>query len=320
MSTDPKINRRTMLRTSLGVTAGTVASTLSIGKGDTTDCTVSPKQTEGPFYPIHEQEDKDVDLTRVKGRKKRAKGKVVNVRGRILDQNCEPLAGVMVEVWQANAAGRYSHEKDTNPAPLDPNFQSWGQTTTDQDGYYGFKTIKPGAYPLNPERGENSPRRPPHIHFRVAKRGYHELVTQCYFPGEALNETDSIFQALSKKEQKKLILVAQDSPKEAIYHLDLHLQAAESANSTTDSLEQYVGRYQLEESGTLKYISITREGTTLYAEIDAFFPKIEIIPNERRRYSLDTRQNGYEIDFDTKRQKLTLYRSDAPTIEGTRTS
>jgi len=96
-----------------------------------------------------------------------------------------------VDIWQANAAGRYAHERDPNPAPLDPNFQGWAILKTDGEGRYRFKTIKPGAYPVS----ENWTR-PPHIHFKVSRRGYREITTQMYFEDEPLNNVDNLLNEL----------------------------------------------------------------------------------------------------------------------------
>ena len=100
------------------------------------------------------------------------------------------MSGARVEIWQANTHGRYSHQSDPNPAPLDPNFEGFGVQTTDAEGRYRFKTIKPGAYP-----GTLAGMRTPHIHFQVSGK-IDRVVTQVFFPGEPLNDTDHILQAL----------------------------------------------------------------------------------------------------------------------------
>ena len=150
----------------------------------------TPTQTMGPFYPITRPLDSDADLTVVKGQSGRAEGKIVHLMGRILDQNGKPVRDAKIELWQCNARGRYAHPADVNPAPLDPNFQGFGVQTTDADGQFRFKTIKPAAYPIGPMNPDAI--RTPHIHFDIAG-GNTRLVTQMYFPREPENDTDLIF-------------------------------------------------------------------------------------------------------------------------------
>jgi protocatechuate 3,4-dioxygenase beta subunit len=145
----------------------------------------TPAQTLGPFYPLEKPLDDDADLTIVKGRAGRAKGQVIHVLGRVLNSAGEPVRGARIEIWQANAAGRYNHPRDDNPAPLDPNFEGFGNVLTDADGRYRFKTIKPNGYPAG------TMMRPPHIHFAVSGK-VNRLVTQMYFPDDPLNRHDSI--------------------------------------------------------------------------------------------------------------------------------
>ena len=153
----------------------------------------TPEQIMGPFYPIVRPLDHDADLTVIKGRSGHAQGKVIHLMGRVLNSKGEPVRGAKLELWQANMHGRYAHPTDLNPAPLDPNFQGYGVQTTDSEGRFRFKTIKPGAYPINPINPSN--KRPPHIHFDIMGKN-DRLVTQMYFPGEALNEQDTLFREL----------------------------------------------------------------------------------------------------------------------------
>ncbi len=153
----------------------------------------TPAQTAGPFRPEPLPLERDADLTLVKGAKAPAEGHIIQVAGRVLDVDGKPIRGAVIEIWQANTHGRYAHPRDVNPAPLDPNFQGYARLITDADGRYRFKTIKPGAYPMNPMNPVAV--RTPHIHFDVAGKRTH-LVTQMYFPGEALNKGDRIFSAL----------------------------------------------------------------------------------------------------------------------------
>lgn len=192
MSHEKAFTRRQAMQAGLGVVAlAASAPLLAVGP--------TPTQTEGPFFPKKDQADKDLDLTRVEGRSGTALGDVIEISGQVLDTSGAPIAGALVDVWQANSAGRYDHEADPNPAPLDPNFQGWARLTTDAEGRYRIRTIKPGAYPVGDDWS-----RPPHIHFKVAKRGYREVTTQMYFAGETLNDVDRLWLALSPDERSAL--------------------------------------------------------------------------------------------------------------------
>jgi len=213
MPQDHPISRRVLLGAGAGAAAGLVAQRL-VGEppaGQACGEETAP-QTSGPFYPAHDRPDEDPDLTHVEGRPDRATGEIVYVRGRVLDQACKPVAGALVEIWQANSSGRYDHEQDAgNPRPLDPNFQSWAEMLTDKDGGFRFKTIKPGAYPAD----DSGWIRPPHIHFRVSRRGYHELITQMYFAGEPLNERDRIREALDPEDRERVTVAFQPAGADA---------------------------------------------------------------------------------------------------------
>jgi protocatechuate 3,4-dioxygenase beta subunit len=156
---------------------------------------MTPEQVMGPFYPVLKPLDRDWDLTRIVGKRGHAQGQVIHLTGRVINSKGEPVRGAKLEIWQANAKGRYDHPADINPAPLDPNFQGFGVQLTDAEGRYRFKTIKPAAYPINPINPVSM--RPPHIHFDISGRKG-RLVTQMYFPGEPLNEKDSIFKDLGE--------------------------------------------------------------------------------------------------------------------------
>jgi protocatechuate 3,4-dioxygenase beta subunit len=119
-------------------------------------------------------------------------GERMTVTGRVTDGDARPVAHQLVEIWQANAAGRYIHPRDQHPAPLDPNFTGAGRCLTDADGWYRFTTIKPGPYPW---RNHRNAWRPAHIHFSVFGPAFAtRLVTQMYFPGDPLLAHDPIFQ------------------------------------------------------------------------------------------------------------------------------
>jgi protocatechuate 3,4-dioxygenase beta subunit len=144
----------------------------------------------GPFYPTIHPVDADGDLTWVKGRNARAAGQVIEISGRVFDVHGNPIPNATLELWQANAVGRYDHPSDISKAPLDPNFQGYATLRTDSKGAWRIVTIKPGGY--------DSPigHRPPHIHFdmRSAKT---RNIAQLYFPEEAAgNAGDSLYKLL----------------------------------------------------------------------------------------------------------------------------
>jgi protocatechuate 3,4-dioxygenase beta subunit len=151
-------------------------------------------QDLGPFYPLIHPADHDADLTHVKGGTGTAMGQPINVIGRIVDLQGNPIRNAQVELWQCNAAGRYDHPGDkANPAVLDPNFQGFARLATDGDGQFKFRSIKPKDYdtPIG--------RRTPHIHFDISGRA-ERLVTQMYFPGEPLNDIDFVLKNASPRE------------------------------------------------------------------------------------------------------------------------
>lgn len=167
----------------------------------------TPEQPEGPFYPIHDQLDKDNDLTSVAGKSERAKGELIYVRGIATDEKCQPIKGALVEIWQACHTGKYNHPGDPNTAALDTNFQYWGKCVTNEKGEYLFKTILPGAYPAG-----DGWIRPPHIHYKISGFGFGELITQMYFLGNDLNDKDLILKRLSKPDQSKVVVELKDPP------------------------------------------------------------------------------------------------------------
>jgi protocatechuate 3,4-dioxygenase beta subunit len=121
-------------------------------------------------------------------------GERIRVRGRVTDGEGRPVRRQLVEIWQANAAGRYIHKRDQHPAPIDPNFTGVGRMLTDDDGWYEFQTIKPGPYPW---RNHYNAWRPAHIHFSLFGTDFTQrLVTQMYFPGDPLFPLDPIYQSI----------------------------------------------------------------------------------------------------------------------------
>jgi protocatechuate 3,4-dioxygenase beta subunit len=157
---------------------------------------------EGPVFGEDALQPSDNDLTRQ--HEGEAIGERITVSGRLLDEDGRPIRGALIEVWQANAAGRYKHEVDQHPAPLDPNFSGAGRVLTDRDGRYTFTTIKPGPYPWG-----NHPNawRPAHIHFSIFGRAFTQrLVTQMYFPGDPLFEFDPIFNSIRDPKSRELLI------------------------------------------------------------------------------------------------------------------
>ena len=192
------MKRRELLKFGMVAAGGVLIANQTLAQSA---CGLTPAQTEGPFYPIKDQLDKDRDLTSVNGSSQLAEGKIIIVRGTVTNQFCKPVEGALVEIWQACHSGKYNHPGDTNTAKLDPNFQYWGKAITNDYGVYSFKTIIPGAYPA-----DTNWTRPPHIHFKIQKLGYLELITQMYFQGEVLNDQDLILKRIPKNDQSKVII------------------------------------------------------------------------------------------------------------------
>lgn len=199
------MNRRALLKS-----AAMAIGSLGASRALANLCTpVTPSQPEGPFYPTQNQLDKDFDMTRIEGSDQVALGEQVYIKGVVTDENCYPVEGVLVDLWQACHTGKYKHERDPNQAELDPNFQYWAQVLTDENGEWGVKTIIPGAYPASAGWV-----RPPHIHFKVSKKAYRSLTTQMYFDDERfkeLNKKDFLLQELSPEEQKALLVKFNES-------------------------------------------------------------------------------------------------------------
>jgi len=154
-------------------------------------------------------------------------GERIAVAGRVLDQAGRPLPGALVELWQANAAGRYRHERDDHHAPLDPNFTGCGRTLTDEQGWYRFRTIKPGAYPW---RNHPNAWRPAHLHFSLFGPAFAtRLVTQMYFPGDPLLPFDPIYNSTADERARGRLLSALDfeltTPEESLgFRFDIVLR------------------------------------------------------------------------------------------------
>lgn len=146
----------------------------------------------------------DGDFSRAVPGGSRAMGQLISVGGRVTDEDGAPLGGAVIEIWQANSAGKYVHELDRHEAPIDPNFTGQGWLVTDGEGQFQFRTIKPGAYPV---MESDWWWRPPHIHFSIFGPSWmNRFVTQIFFPGEPLNETDVLLNAVQDLEARQRLI------------------------------------------------------------------------------------------------------------------
>jgi protocatechuate 3,4-dioxygenase, beta subunit len=169
---------------------------------------VEPEEIErwAPCFGERDVDPLDADLTA--GHPGEPIGERIIVTGRLLDDSGGPVAGQLIEIWQANAGGRYRHQLDQHPAPLDPNFLGAGRCLTGPDGSYRFLTIKPGPYPW---RNHRNAWRPAHIHFSVFGTAFTQrLVTQMYFPGDPLFDLDPIFQSILDPAARKRLIARYD--------------------------------------------------------------------------------------------------------------
>jgi protocatechuate 3,4-dioxygenase, beta subunit len=163
-------------------------------------------EMSGPVFGDSDLLPTDGDLTRQHAGE--PLGQRIIVTGRVLDENARPVRGVLIEIWQANAAGRYRHKVDQHDAPLDPNFTGAGRLMTDDDGCYRFTTIRPGAYPW---KNHQNAWRPAHIHLSLFGAGLlTRLVTQMYFPGDPLLPYDPIYNCIPDEDAKKRLISSFD--------------------------------------------------------------------------------------------------------------
>jgi len=163
----------------------------------------TPPQSEGPFFPRELPLDRDSDLTRVVGQSAVARGDLTDLVGTVTDISGRPQAGVLVEIWQVNAFGRYHHPRDSRgDRPLDPGFQGYGQATTDAAGRYRFRTIRPVTYPG----------RAPHIHVALSGGGSRRLTTQLYVAGAIENERDGLLNAIRDPALRNALVVPFATP------------------------------------------------------------------------------------------------------------
>jgi len=193
-------HRRGFLR-QLGL--GGFAAMFAVRGAFADELTVTPAQTEGPFYPNKLPLDTDNDLIVVNDNITPAVGEITHLTGRVLDANGNPVRGALVEIWQCDNNGAYLHSGSDNGQRRDGNFQGFGRFLTASVGDYYFRTIKPVAYPG----------RTPHIHFKIKRSGKELLTTQCYIKGEPGNERDGIFRSIRDPKARDAVLVTFDPMK-----------------------------------------------------------------------------------------------------------
>jgi len=173
--------------------------------------------TTGPFFPQRYVDPGANDLSAVAGR--RAKGEPIEILGRVLQEDGAPLDNLIVEIWQADAAGIFNHPADPRAAQADPNYLGWGRAATDKQGIYRFRTVKPGGYAL-PDGGA----RAPHVNVMVLFSGLmRELTTTMYFEGESGNEADPVLSSVPAA-RRALLLARKEG--EASYRFDIRLRGA----------------------------------------------------------------------------------------------
>ena len=158
---------------------------------------LTPRQTEGPFYPDHLPLDTDNDLILVNDGLTPAVGEVTHLSGRVLDGRGDPIRNALVEIWQVDNHGVYLHTGSAGRSGRDAHFQGFGRFLTGSPGEYYFRTIKPRAYPG----------RTPHIHFAVKLKGQDKWTTQCYVRGEPMNEGDGVLRGIREPKARELVLV-----------------------------------------------------------------------------------------------------------------
>jgi len=159
-------------------------------------------EVTAPVFGYDDIKPADSDLTRQ--HEGEPLGERIVVSGRVLDENGKPVPNILIEIWQANAAGRYNHRVDQHDAPIDPNFTGAGRTLTDNEGRYRFMTIRPGEYPW---RNHYNAWRPAHIHFSLFGPAIvTRLITQMYFPGDPLLEYDPMFTCVADEKARQRLV------------------------------------------------------------------------------------------------------------------
>jgi len=176
---------------------GCAASLIAVPGAFAEQLTLTPRQTEGPFYPDKLPLDTDNDLLIINDSITSAVGEVTWLNGRILDSKGDPIRNAVVEIWQCDAKGVYLHRGSSDAAKRDAHFQGFGRFVTGSSGEYLFRTIKPVPYPG----------RTPHIHFAVKMKGRDKFTTQCYIEGEPQNERDGVLRGISDSKARASVIV-----------------------------------------------------------------------------------------------------------------
>jgi protocatechuate 3,4-dioxygenase beta subunit len=195
------------------------------------DVPLTLSELTGPGPSVSAVVAEDADLTRNAGTGGEAIGQRIIVTGRVLDEGGRPVAGALVEVWQANASGRYLHRRDQWPGALDPNFLGMGRCLTGADGVYRFLSVRPGAYPW---KNHHNAWRPAHIHFSLfGVATVSRLVTQMYFPDDPLHALDPILSSVPAGPARERLVAAYDhaltEPEWALgYRWDIVLRGADA--------------------------------------------------------------------------------------------
>jgi protocatechuate 3,4-dioxygenase beta subunit len=194
------IGRRELIIGGIGalVTSGARAQT-----GPERRLIVTPPQIEGPFYPYAPPREIDADLVRLGTDDAPALGEVVHLTGAVRSVDGQPYREATVELWQADARGKYRHPAEAAKPARDPRFQGYGRTVTDRTGAFKFRTIRPPAYLIDPARNY---RRAPHFHIAVSTRGVRRLTTQLYIAGEPLNDSDRWLHMVADPAQRAALI------------------------------------------------------------------------------------------------------------------
>lgn len=176
---------------------------------------LTPTQTVGPYFSLGMMPEGSNVLAQ-----SNTEGEHIRIEGNIFDSDGDPLFNVLLEIWQANAHGRYNHPLDQRSLPLDPTFSGFGRTSTDANGYYWFQTIKPGPVPYQEDRMQA-----PHIVVLVHASGIaHPLITRIYFADDSRNEADPILQGVPPNRRSTMFAKRQERDGETVYRFDIVLR------------------------------------------------------------------------------------------------